>query len=158
VVTCLYEKDSLYYGSDNGTLYRFKLEGEPEEYMDEGQSINAYWYSKLMDFGISEKFKNIGKVFYTMKPNDRTAIEIYKLDNHQLETLIHTNRMDIFNFKAIFFDYLSFLANNLPKARRVKAKIKKVDYMQIKVQNNGLNEGLEIMSLSFEVTPMSYVR
>lgn len=152
------EKDSLYFGSTNGTIYRFKLSEEPDAYNDDGVAINAYWYSKLMDFGISEKKKTISKIFYSIKPAIRTSIDVYKLDNTQEEILIHTNRMDLFNFKEMYFDYFSFMGNSLPQERGIKSKVKKVAYFQVKVQNNRLGESLGITSLSFFVVPMSYVR
>lgn len=152
------EKDSLYFGSSSGMIYRFKLEGEPDAFNDDGEPINAYWYSKLMDLGISERYKNINKIFYTMKPNSRTSIDVYKIDNTQEEVLIHSNRMDLFNFKEMFFDYFSFIGINLPQSRSIKAKIKKIAYFQVKVQNNKVGESLGVTSISFEFIPMSYVR
>jgi hypothetical protein len=152
------EKDSLYFGNTNGTICRMKLEGEAESFLDDGESINAYWYSKLMDFGISERKKTVSRIFYSLKPATRTSAELYKITNVSDEVLIHSTRMDLFTFYPLYFDYFSFLANALPQSEAAKAKIKKIVYFQVKIQNNKFDEALGVNSISFELVPSDFVK
>jgi hypothetical protein len=152
------EKDSLYFGDNNGTIYRMSLEGEVEAYLDDGQPINAYWYSKLMDLGISERKKTINRVFYSIKPNKRTSIDIYKITDVSDEVLVHSSRMDLLTFYPLYFDHFSFISNSLPQSQSTKVKVKKVVYFQIKIQNNQFDESLGVNSLSFEIIPTNYVK
>jgi hypothetical protein len=157
-VTTFLEKDSLYFGSTNGMIYRFYLDGELNIFNDDGEAIDAYWYTKLMDFGISEKRKTIVNIYYALKPATRTSVDIYKVTNRQEETLLYTNRMDLFTYYPFYYDPFTYLSNSLPQSGKVKSKIKKVVYVQFKIQNNRLNESLGVNSLSFDVLPTDYVK
>jgi hypothetical protein len=139
-------------------IYRFYLDGELNIFNDDGEAIDAYWYTKLMDFGISEKRKTIVNIYYALKPATRTSVDIYKVTNRQEETLLYTNRMDLFTYYPFYYDPFTYLSNSLPQSGKVKSKIKKVVYVQFKIQNNRLNESLGVNSLSFDVLPTDYVK
>lgn len=152
------EKDSLYFGGTDGRIYRFNKDDETNIYEDDGQIIKAYWYSKLMDFGLNEKRKTISRIFYSLKPHPRTSVDVYKITDASDKVLLASTRIDLFTFLPLYFENFSFVSNALPKSGAIKAKIKKVVYFQVALENNRLNESLGINSISFEIVPNDFVK
>lgn len=158
--SCFLERDGvLYFGSSSdGLVYRFKDVTHLLPYDDDGQPINAYWVSKLMDFDKSEYMKIVERVFVNMKPNIHTSLNLYVRSDRKGETFILTTRMDQFNLNYLNLNKFSLVTSDIPQERAKKVKMKKITHFQIKIENNELEESLGITELSIKFGYQSEVR
>lgn len=141
----------LYFGSSvNGLVYKFKKVTDLLPYNDDGTLINAYWYSKLLNFHAPERNKLINKIFYTLKPDVHTSANLYIRTNEQGEEFVDTNRMDQFNLFNLNLNKFSLKTSDIPQEVAKKVKEKKITHFQIKLENNSLNESLGVTSLGIK--------
>ncbi|WP_368658677.1 hypothetical protein AB3Z07_05095 [Metabacillus halosaccharovorans] len=150
--SCFLEKDGyLYFGSNtDGLVYRFKKSTESDAYNDDGQAINAYWYSKLINFGAFERNKLVKRIFYSLLPGARTSCNLYIRTDKKGERLIDTHRMDSFGFWLFDFSKFSFETSDIPQSIAKKIKEKKITHFQLKVENKELDESLGINSIGLK--------
>lgn len=150
--SCLFEKDGLlYFGSTTeGLLYRFKDETHLEAYEDDGAPINAYWVSKLFDFGRPEYRKAVERIFLDMKPNKHTSLNLYGRSDKKGETFILNTRMDQFDFNFFDFERFAFITSDIPQEVGKKIKMKKITHFQLKIENNAIDEGLGLIGITIK--------
>lgn len=158
--TCFLEKDGdLLFGDNNGMVYRFMKRGvDVKPYSDDGQPINAYWYSKHFTFGADEMRKLVEKVFYSFKPGTRTSVDLYYQTNKKLSDLVKTKRLDLLNFTNLDFNHFSFLMTNFPQDVMVKVKQKKITHFQLRLVNDKLDESMGILSIGIKFRYQSEVK
>lgn len=182
--TSFLEKDSLYFGSNNGIIYRFNLDTDFDIYNDDGAAINAYWYSKLMDLGSTYERKTVSKIYATYKPGIRTSLKLFfrsnskgSWTNAKKSALFDYNdvsyenftylqnddedvisRLDLFAFAPFYFAPFSFLSNSFPQTVRLKPKVKKIVYFQLKLENSFKDESLGIDSIDIEFVAAGKVK
>lgn len=150
--SCFIEKDGvLYFGSSvDGMVYRFKDESNPLAFEDDGQEINAYWLSKLIDFGRPEFRKIVQNVFLDIKPNKHTSLNLYGRSDRKGETFILNTRMDQLDFFFIDFNRFAFITSDIPQEVGKKIKMKKITHFQLKIENNAIDEGLGLIGISIK--------
>lgn len=145
--TCFLEKDSqLYFGTQNGIVYRFKKETDVTPYNDDGTPITAYWVSKRFSFNADEQKKLVDKVFFSLKPAPRTSCSLYVTSNRNPRNFIKTKRMDLFDYSLFDYSKMSYGANLFPQEVANKVKAKKIVYFQVELRNEELDESLGILS------------
>jgi hypothetical protein len=147
--SCFLEKDGyLYFGSSKeGLFYRFKKDTDLLPYNDDGQPINDYWRSKYFTFGADELYKLVEKVYYSLKPNSRTSVDLHYVTNKKESDLVKSSRMDLLDFTNIDFNHFSFLVNSFPQESMAKIKAKKVTHLQLLLKNGKLDESLGVLSV-----------
>lgn len=146
--TCfLVVKDNLYFGTSDGKLCRFKKKTDTLPYNDNGSPINAYWYSKLIDFEAPEMLKLVKHIYLSMKTNDHTSVNLYLRTDKKGERLISSKRLDKINFLSFDFTKFGFITSDIPQELTKKVKEKKITHIQLKIENNELDESLGITSL-----------
>lgn len=150
--SCFLEKDGyLHFGSNtDGLVYRFKKETDPNPYSDNGVAINAYWYSKLINFGLPERRKLVKRIFYTMTPGTHTSCNLYIRTDVKGEKLVDTTRIDLIDFTLFDFSEFSFITSDIPQVVVKKVKEKKITHLQLKFENKDVEESLEITSLGIK--------
>ena len=158
--SCFIERDGyLYFGSSaDGLLYRFKHEDDLVPYNDDNQAINAYWKSKQLTFGADEMRKLVEKVFYSLKPNSRTSVDVFYVTNKKVSNLVKSTRMDLLDFRNIDFNNFSFLTNDFPQEAMAKIKAKKITHFQLVIKNDKADESLGILSLGIKYQYQSFIK
>jgi hypothetical protein len=158
--SCFLEKDGyLHFGdSRNGLVYRFKKESDTSPYNDDGLAINAYWKSKHFTFGADELYKLVEKVYYSIKPNSRTSVELYYVSNKKESHLIKSSRMDLLDFTDLDFRNFSFLTSAFPQEIMAKIKAKKVTHFQLVLKNGESDESLGVLSIGIKYQYQSYIK
>lgn len=148
-VNCFMAADNyLYFGSDSdGLIFQFKKDTDPTPYNDDGIAINAYWYSKLIAFEHPEMLKIVRHIYSTIKPLSHTSVNVYLRTDKKGEVLIGTQRADQFNFLNFDFTKFTFVVSDIPQEFSKKKREKKITDIQIKLENNTLDEGLGVTSL-----------
>jgi hypothetical protein len=149
----------LHFASSiDGLLYRFKDRDHVTAYDDDGQPINAYWVSKLFDFGLPEYQKAIQKLFVNMKPGIHTSVDVHYRTDRKGETFAFATRMDKLDFESLDFTRFGFRTSDIPQESGKKVKIKKANYLQLKLVNDQIDEGLSIDNLSIKYSLMNEVK
>lgn len=144
-------ENKLFFSDTTGKIYRMYLaEGEAEiddstHYLDNGESIKAYWYSKEWDFNQPYYLKNIKKLFYTAIPTSKAGLQIWESYKDDGDTLIHEKELD---------KEKNFIA----WGTRVKLRAKKLQRYQIIIKSERAEELLALKDLGFEYLVIKYVK
>lgn len=159
--SCFFEKDGyLYFGSNaKGMVYRMLKTTETNLYQADGQSINAYWKSKVLSMDADHFKKLVEKVFWTMKPSSiRNSADLYYISDKKVSELLKQSRIVLFDFRDIDFSDFSFLLSDLPQFFVKKVKAKKVVYFQVIFKNNRLSEGMSITNVTIKFIYQSEIK
>lgn len=148
---CFLIKDTLYFGDMKGCIQRFKNEKDKYPYNDNGEPINAYWYSKLLNFGVDYREKTVRKMYYSILPYEKSSITLSIISNADKEKVAAYERVDLQNYEPFYYEPFSYISNSFPLSDGIKSKLKKIVYMQVKIENNRVDESLDLISLSFDV-------
>lgn len=146
--------DVLYYGDSRKGMIN-KYDTSNLDYSDTEDStktaIDAYWTSKVFDYDTSTNLKLVAKVFFTIKPNNRTSASLYVRSNlRSVFELVKTIGQSLFVYTLIRYSTFTYAGNTFPQETRVKVKSKKTGYYQIKIQNNILSESLGLLNVAFK--------
>lgn len=150
--SCFLEYEGrLYFGdSVNGLVYEFKQSGDTNAHNDEGVAIDAYWKSRVTNFGMDERLKTVPRVFFSIKPDTITSADLYYINEDGGSSLVNAVNMTLFSFLYFDFSKFTFITSNLPQVMRTKVKAKKIIYFQLMIKNDKLNESLGILSVNIE--------
>ncbi len=115
---------------------------------DFGQGIEACWKSKLFDFGMSDFYKTIEKVWVTTRAGSYSQVNIrFYSDGGMIEgeTTVNTSSFSLAHFSLEGFSLAVYpFPPTLPPFR---PKIKKAVYFQIELCNNNVNQNLSLLKL-----------
>jgi hypothetical protein len=148
---------TLYFGGE-GLVYRFKKKSHTFPYNDDGEAINAYWHSKLIDFKQPEYYKLVKRIYQTIKPNTHTSSTVYIRTDVKGETLVITSRSDKLDFFDIDFDRFGFGVSDVPQQVAKKVKEKKITHFQIKIENKDADESLGLISIGLKFNYQNEVK
>jgi hypothetical protein len=156
--TCFYIIDDYLYFGGEGLAYKFKRRRDLLPYNDDGVAINAYWYSKLINFRVPERNKIVNRIFYTLKPDVHTSANLYIRTDQKGEKFINTSRMDQVSFFNFDFNKFTFMTSDIPQEVAKKVKEKKITHFQLKLENNSLDESLGVISLGIKYALQNEVK
>jgi hypothetical protein len=156
--TCFYIIDDYLYFGGEGLVYKFKKRNHSLPYNDDGVAINAYWYSKFLNFNYPERNKIISRIFYTLKPDVHTSINLYIRTDVKGEKYINTERMDQISFFDFDFNKFTFMTSEIPQEVAKKVKEKKITHFQLKLENNSLDESLGVIELGIKYALQNEVK
>jgi hypothetical protein len=148
---------TLYFGGE-GLVYQFKRKSHTFPYNDDGEAINAHWYSKLIDFKQPEYYKLVKRIYQTIKPNTHTSSTVYIRTDVKGETLVITSRSDKLDFFDIDFDRFGFSVSDVPQQVAKKVKEKKITHFQIKLENKDVDESLGLISIGLKFNYQNEVK
>jgi len=129
----------------NGSIVRFI-----DALNDFGQPISGKWKSKLMDFGISEYYKNVTEMWLTTRANSDSSIIINHYDDNG--TMINTSTVPksatkSFNWDEFNWDEFTWDFQKFAPTMKYRPGVKNIRYYQIEITNNIFNEDLSIVAL-----------
>lgn len=147
--------DNLYWGdSRKGNINRFFEEAEQFDYSDSEitagdpirEPILASWVSKIFNFGSSTNTKLLNKIFFSLKPAARTSASLYVRSSlNSPWKFVKTKRKSLFVYSLIKYSIWTYGGSIFPQMVRQKIKAKKVQYFQMKLENNELFESMGIL-------------
>ena len=138
----------LYFGSDtDNMIYKFSIIDDERPYHDNETAINAIWRSKYFGFNSDAYLKYIEKLFYKMKPFSSTSVTPYYATQVGEYIELDTTRMDLIDFGSVDFENFSFETSSFPQEVKAKVKQKKVNMIQVKFENDSIDESIGILSL-----------
>jgi hypothetical protein len=152
-----YSSREIYYADrDIGQLVRFH-----DNYNDFGEAIDGRWKTKLFNFGVIERKKDVPELVFTTRAVGNSTIQvIYYNDNgEQLEnTAVPVSGLKSFDWDDIDWDSFTWDVQRYAYPIRLRPKIKKINYFSAEFRNNVLNENLSVLSLVIKYTFSTYVK
>lgn len=148
--SCMVEHDgSLWFGTADGRLCRFKAESEEWAYNDDGSPIFAEWSTPIDNDGATQLFKTLQKKgsLITIQPGRTASVDLYLSADGQEETFLGRQYADRFYWSMLNFERFPFTSNMAPKDFHINKKKKKYKRLQIILRNNEPNEGFALYEI-----------
>lgn len=144
-ITCfLVKDDDLHFGTTNGQIMRF----DSTKRDDNGVAINAYWEMNFYDFDAEWLKKYLAEMWVSLKPEDKSRVDITYQTDRIGKSDIYTARYDFATFTSLNFGALSFSTNYNPQPFRFKIKAKKFVYFKLIITNDQIGETSTILSIN----------
>lgn len=147
-----WEKDGkLYFGSQYGELNCFYNDPEnPLSYQDKGKAIEAYWDIPDIDGSHFFQNKTFRRISVRLASALATGVKIkaqkrgiwYEIADAQAKARY-------LDFSAVNFEKFAFSSDQTPKTINTKIRVKKVDKVRFRLENNQKNEPFGIYSVAF---------
>lgn len=150
---CMWVKDGeLWFGSLDGKVAKFATDEDSlTSYNDDGEPIEAIWETPDIEGKLFYKNKTLRYLAVKFDAALKTSAKIYGKGREGWELLKEDESTgSSFTFSTLKFSALRFGGEMTQLISTVKAKIKKVDHFQLKVQNSELNEPFGLFEIGFE--------
>jgi hypothetical protein len=144
------EDGYLYFGDVDGNIKKF----DPEVANDEGVAIQAYWDTPELDgdsFAYKKTFTYIAvRIASAPATGIRISSRVRGIWDEGGAIKDYTAEAMYFDFTKLDFAALSFSTDDTPRTIGTKMKIKNVDKVQFRLQNNVLDQPFGIYKLRIE--------
>lgn len=146
------EGDALCFGTAEGKLCRFAADAEdPASYNDDGAAIDAYWETSDFDGKAFFKSKTFTGLSVRLAAANLTGVRIFSLKRGLWsQELDAKQRARYFDWNYINFAKFVFSLDRSPRTLFKKIKIKKVDKVRFRLQNDVYNEPFGLYSFGLE--------
>lgn len=159
---CLMTFDKeLWFGTADGKICRFKTGSDMTAYSDNGAPIKAVWTTPLDDDGAPEYFKTMQKKgsMCTFAPFSKSSVDVYIEVDGSDRLYIGSSSIDIgVSFASIDFANFTFDATTTPRDKFFGKKIKKYKRMKIILENNKVDEGFGVHSITKTIALTRYAK
>ena len=154
--------DALCFGTADGKLRKFATNvDDPASYNDDGEAIDAYWETSDFDGKAFFHTKTFTSVSCRLAAAVLTGVKIFAQKRGIWSQVFDAKeRARYFDWSYIDFSKFVFSADQTPRTLCGKVKIKKVDKVRFRLQNNVLNEpfGLYAFGLEWREPGTNYKR
>jgi hypothetical protein len=144
------EDGILYFGDVDGNIKKF----DPDVANDEGVAISAYWDTPELDgdsFAYKKTFTYIAvRIASATATGIRISSRVRGIWDEGGAIKDYTAEAMYFDFTKLDFAALSFSTDDTPRTIGTKMKIKNVDKVQFRLQNNVLDQPFGIYKLRIE--------
>ena len=147
------EGEALCFGTEEGKLCRFATNVDnPGNYNDDGKAIDAYWETSDFDGQAFFHSKTFCGVACRLAAAPLTGVKIYAQKKGVWSQTYNTEEQEwsqvfdakdkarYFSWEYLDFAKFVFSTDETPRTLYGKIKIKKVDKVRFRLQNNELNE------------------
>lgn len=150
----------LHFGDrSQGLVYRWLKKDEQYAYVDDINTITAYWTMIFTSFGYDNWYKIVPRLHYTLKPGSKTSCQVSYNTESRSSGVVSTSFMNQFDFNNTDFTNYTFVTNNNPQPETVTiSDARKVIYFQSKFMNNKYDESFGIASIDIEWDLQSEVK
>lgn len=150
--SCFMESNGdLYFGSNiEGLVYRFSKQDESLPYRDDGQPIKAHWESRLLNFGSDVFTKDVEAIYVNVKSAPKTGGRVYYSTEDSQDVFVEDIRMDLIDYSMWDYAGVTYLATVVPRELITLIRERKIQYFKIRVESNGVDESLGILSISMQ--------
>ena len=152
--------DTLFFGTDDGRVMAFYTDYEDlNSFNDLGQPIEAYW--EIPDFDGKQFYQNktVRYIAFRLAAATATSVQVFGQIRGLWQSLFDVpTAARYYAFSKTVFSKFTFSTDATPKTIGRKIKIKKVDKMRLRLQNDQLNEPFGLYELSLEYTEKGYYK
>lgn len=144
--------EALCFGQADGVLRRFGTNVDaPESYNDDGAAIDAYWETSDFDGKAFFRAKTFTGVSVRLASAVLTGVKIYAQKQGIWSQVFDAKeRARYLDWSYIDFAKFVFSADRTPRTLWGKIKLKKVDKVRFRLQNNALNEPFGLYAFGLE--------
>jgi hypothetical protein len=159
---CAVINDEIYLGTKDGHINKLKTEEEYgiEAYNDNNKAISASWSTRVDDLGDAGSYKKIQKkgTGVLVMPFEKTSGRIYYLTAKGSRFVKDYGMSTIFDFENIDFENFSFGESKYPLYVPTRKKHRKVNLIQIVVENGELNEAFGLLGININYSAGHYLK
>lgn len=148
------EDGRLYFGTADGRLCQFYDDpDDPNSYNDDGKPIMAYWDTPDLDGRGFWKNKTFRYVACRLASAVVTGVKIFAQVRGLWRQIYDAGQKARYlDWGHIDFEKFVFSADRTPRTLGGKIKLKKVDKVRFRFQNDALNEPFGLYAIGFEYT------
>lgn len=155
-------QDALCFGTADGRLCRFSTETEnPAAYNDDGAAIDAHWDTAEFDGELFFHVKTFTGVAVRLAASPVTGVKVLaQVRGIWQQVYDAQGKARYLDFSYVDFGKFSFSSDKTPRTLYGKVKLKKVDKVRFRLQNNELNEpfGLYAFGVQWKESGGNYKR
>ena len=140
------------FGTEDGRLCRFAINVDRNDsYNDDGKAIDAYWETSDFDGDAFFKSKTFTGIAVRLASAVLTGVKVYAQKRGLWSQVFDAkDRARYFSWDYVDFAKFVFSSDQTPRTLYGKVKIKKVDKVRFRLQNNELNEPFGIYAFGLE--------
>lgn len=155
-------QDALCFGTADGRLCRFSTETEnPAAYNDDGAAIDAHWDTAEFNGELFFHVKTFTGVAVRLAASPVTGVKVLAQVRGIWQQVYDAQaKARYLDFSYVDFGKFSFSSDKTPRTLYGKVKLKKVDKVRFRLQNNELNEpfGLYAFGVQWKESGGNYKR
>jgi len=167
-VRCVWVKDNtMYFGSDDGVIYRFMSEDEPLAYydnvavdgsIDNARAIEAVWEIGATTLGEYASYKTVRNCYITCMPHKRSSVKVYYNSNEDYRDWVMGENIDLFTFDDVDFDRFTFRTIQAPFVFSTGVKAKNVYVFGLRFVNDVPGEPFGFLAAAIKYRSGKYVK
>ncbi len=153
--SCFFEINAeLYFGSSNGCIYKWNTDEKLlASYSDDGEPITAIWETADISEKMFYKKKTYRYLAIRCMPEISSSIEVHAQKDGIWQLLKDdTITLKYFSYAYLNYSKLTYSTNKTQRVTAMKIRLKKLDHVRFRFENNKLNEPLGINDFAVEYT------
>ncbi len=150
---CFWEESGLlYFGTADGKICEFYNDPQAQtSYNDDGAAIDAYWETPDLDGQLFYKNKTFRFMSVRLQSAVATSIKIFVQKRGLWSFIKEENKKTrYFSFENFDFSKLAFSCDTTQKIISTKLRVKKLDKVRFRLENDQLNEPFGVFDIAFE--------
>lgn len=158
---------TLYFGTDEGKIYRFMHESENNAYYDDvavdgsvsdAKAIEAVWEMPVSTLGEYANYKTVRNCYITCMPYGRSSVKVYYNTNEDYRDWVLGENIDLFSFEDVDFDRFTFNTISAPFVFATGVKVKNVYVFGLRLVNDTAGEPFGFLAVSVKYRSGKYVK
>ena len=144
----------LYFGSSNGFVYKWYTDDKLlSSYNDDGEPITALWETADISEKLFYKKKTYRYLAVRCMPEISSSIDVYAQKNGIWQLIKDdTTTLKYFSYMYFIYSKMTYSTNKTQRVTATKMRLKKLDHVRFRFENDKLNEPLGINDFAVEYT------
>lgn len=153
--SCFFEiNGELYFGSSTGFVYKWYTDDKLlASYNDDGEPIKATWETADISEKLFYKKKTYRYLAVRCMPEISSSIDVYAQKNGIWQLIKDdTTTLKYFSYMYFIYSKMTYSTNKTQRVTATKIRLKKLDHVRFRFENDKLNEPLGINDFAVEYT------
>ncbi|WP_173432005.1 hypothetical protein [Sharpea azabuensis] len=153
--SCFFEiNGELYFGSSTGFVYKWYTDDKLlASYNDDGEPIKATWETADISEKLFYKKKTYRYLAVRCMPEISSSIDVYAQKNGIWQLIKEdTTTLKYFSYMYFIYSKMTYSTNKTQRVTATKIRLKKLDHVRFRFENDKLNEPLGINDFAVEYT------
>ena len=153
--SCFFEiNGELYFGSSTGYVYKWYTDDKLlSSYNDDGEAIKATWETADISEKLFYKKKTYRYLAVRCMPEISSSIDVYAQKNGIWQLIKDdTTTLKYFSYMYFIYSKMTYSTNKTQRVTATKIRLKKLDHVRFRFENDKLNEPLGINDFAVEYT------
>lgn len=159
--SCFFDRNGeLYFGSPDGKIYRFYSDDKDiHSYNDNGEPISCVWETADISEKLFYKKKTYRYVAVRCLPEIQSSIKT-SVQKQGIWNLVKEDKTNLkyFSYANLQYSKMTYSTNRTQRISASKMRVKKLDHLRFKFENDVLNEPLGINDFAVEYTQAGNIK